>query len=112
MRQSRSLEERLEIILEHYVDLGDGCWNWRGPVNSNGYGIAMTIIDGGKQQHRVHRLSYLIYNGDIPEGLIICHRCDNRLCMNPAHLYAGTVLDNARDREASRLRRLAQQAGA
>jgi hypothetical protein len=71
-----------------------GCWNWlRGKMH--GYG---SIWFAGKRW-TVHRLSYLIFSGEIPTGRLICHHCDNPSCCNPDHLYVGTAQDNMRDRD-------------
>ena len=72
----------------------NGCWNWTGATNGSGYGY---ISCEGKPIG-VHRLSYILHTGPIPKGKHILHKCDNRRCVNPAHLYAGTSVNNANDR--------------
>jgi len=87
----RTLERRLLGNL--YID-ENSCWNWKGTFAPNGYG---TITVNGKTV-MVHRLSYEFHSGEkIPTGLMVCHRCNNRGCINPSHLYIGTHNDNMRD---------------
>ncbi|MGW9268361.1 HNH endonuclease [Microbacterium sp. NPDC055599] len=78
-----------------YVDKGSEqeCWPWLGTVKKNGYG---QFWFNGKPD-RAHRVSYELTNGEIPEGMLIRHTCDNKRCVNPAHLITGTARDNARD---------------
>lgn len=70
----------------------ESCWEWQGRTNF-GYGIVM--IHG--RNIRVHRLSYELVNGPIPDGLMVRHKCDNRRCVNPDHLEVGTHQDNMDD---------------
>jgi len=75
----------------------DDCWIWTGTQNGRPkkrYGV---IRDNYKQK-KAHRVSYELYKGQIPEGLVVRHLCDNKLCVNPAHLELGTVSDNNRDK--------------
>lgn len=73
---------------------GDGeCWEWQGALSTSQYG---TISWAGKQR-AAHRVSYEIAHGSVPRRAYICHHCDNRKCVNPAHLYAGDAKTNARD---------------
>lgn len=79
------------------VNIGkpDECWNWIASVGSAGRGVF-----GVRGKHYVApRMAWILTNGEIPEGMFICHTCDNGLCCNPNHLYVGTPSDNAKDRE-------------
>lgn len=75
-----------------------GCVLWTGSLNSEGYGHIGCRIDGRKFTFAVHRLSYEIANGPIPDGLCVLHRCDVRSCIAPRHLFLGTKDDNNKDR--------------
>lgn len=75
------------------------CWNWTGAKHGAGYGLLVvgSRCDGTRGYILSHRLSWSIHNGMIPEGKFICHHCDNRLCVNPKHLYLGDAHTNNLD---------------
>lgn len=83
-----------------YLDVRgpDDCWLWAAYVNPDGYGT-LAKGRGLVGNLKIHRLSYTINVGPIPDGLYVCHRCDVRHCGNPKHLFLGTHLDNMRDRD-------------
>jgi hypothetical protein len=72
-----------------------GCWLWVGNAIPHGYGIIR--INKPRTQRLAHRVSWQVHRGDIPTGLCVLHRCDNRLCDNPDHLFLGTQRDNLQD---------------
>lgn len=76
-----------------YIIDSSGCWLWVKSGNLLGYG---QFFYRGRY-HTAHRISYLIYYGELPEGKDVCHRCDVRGCVNPAHLYIASHLENMRD---------------
>lgn len=69
------------------------CWIWTGSCFGSGYGQFYTVT----KNYRAHRVSWEIHFGSVPNGLNVLHRCDNRICVNPKHLFLGDDNDNIQD---------------
>jgi hypothetical protein len=83
------------------VVIGPGCWTWRAGRDKDGYGKLAIGAGGSAQVHtRAHRFAYETFIGPIPEGMVVCHRCDNPPCARPSHLFVGTPRDNNDDKIA------------
>jgi len=95
--QGASLDERLRHI--GWTVTASGCWEFNGGKNARGYGQMAVgdYVSGVSTPRLAPRVAYEAWVGPIPDGVFICHKCDNPPCVNPAHLFLGTSLVNVRD---------------
>lgn len=87
-----TLQERFERCVDRTNS--SGCWTWTGLKSGSGYGA----INYNNKKLSAHRVAYQIYKDD-PGDLLVLHKCDNPICVNPEHLFLGTDSDNAKDKQ-------------
>jgi hypothetical protein len=96
MPPKASLSERFwsKVIVD--PDRPDACWRWSAATTGFGYGILRTSRPNPRNA-KAHRVSWELHFGEIPEGMMVLHRCDTPTCTNPRHLFLGRGADNVRD---------------
>lgn len=92
------VDEKQYIFDRIKINEETGCWEWTGTCFSNGYARAgLSKRKGRKFSQRASRMAHEVFVGEIPPGLLMCHKCDNKKCVNPDHLFLGTTKDNMQD---------------
>ncbi len=92
----KPIEERFENLF--IPEPISGCWLWIGPISNSGHGLfGIKGFDLKWRQTGAHRVAWEIFNGPIPDGQWVLHKCDVRCCVNPSHLFLGNRRDNMDD---------------
>lgn len=91
--KSKDYLDKIKKRIGNSIDLEGECWRWTKTICKSGYGQ----ISYRSSREYAHRVSYIVHKGEIPDGLHVCHTCDNKWCVNPDHLWVGTQKDNAQD---------------
>lgn len=101
MAGGRPPVDETKRFLEKVRKVESGCHEWQSATNWKGYG---KMFFRGRNSFPAHRASYLLFTGEIPDGQWVLHKCDNKLCVNPEHLFLGDALANIRDMDQKRRR--------
>jgi hypothetical protein len=95
---NRMSKDRFLKMIKYVTD--NGCWIWSGALNHKGYGNTSMWIGKTRGSYLLrgsHRISYFLHNGPFDYSLCVCHKCDNPICVNPDHLFLGSIVDNTKD---------------
>lgn len=111
-RKPKTRRSIVDRLMARRLITESGCWEWTGARSPGGYGKMSYVFPGEKREHKVHRVAAHLFLGyDLANPLRVLHRCDNRPCFNPEHLFLGTLSDNSRDMVAKNRHRPVRNIG-